>query len=195
MKTKALLLSIMLLPCVVWARTWTDSQGRTLEADYVSAAEGKVTVRRDADAQVLELELSKLSESDREFVLARLAQEKRQAEIDASRVRLQGVVMGICTTGIIVECSPERQFAPRADRLTRIGGGTKQTASQPAADAGPVRVIGTFFIRDYPGKEKLNDYDKIDVEAYPAGQVASYTLLDGTKVLEGYRAYALQPAK
>lgn len=194
MKTRLCLVWIALLT-LASARTWTDSQGRTVEAQFISASESKVTLRRESDNKTFTLDLSKLSQNDRDFVAAQLAQQKRQAEIDASRVRVRGKVVGICTTGILVECEPEQSFTPPADRLSRIGGGGKQTSPQPTLDSSPMRVIGTFFIRDYPGKEKLTDYEAIDVEAYPAGQVTSYTFLDGTKVLETWPAYALQPAQ
>lgn len=58
--------SILLAACV-HARTWTDTQGRTLEADYVSATATEVTLRRP-DGRTLPLSLALLSPADREFV-------------------------------------------------------------------------------------------------------------------------------
>jgi hypothetical protein len=55
------------------ARTWTDTQGRTLEADYVSATATDVTLRRNADARTFILPLATLSAPDREFIATQLA--------------------------------------------------------------------------------------------------------------------------
>jgi len=55
------------------ARTWTDTQGRTLEADYVSANAAEVTLRRSADARTFVLPLTTLSATDREFISTQLA--------------------------------------------------------------------------------------------------------------------------
>ncbi|HSI09487.1 MAG: C39 family peptidase [Rariglobus sp.] len=55
------------------ARTWTDSQGRTLEADYVSATATDVTLRRAADNRTFVLPLATLTAADRNVVSAQLA--------------------------------------------------------------------------------------------------------------------------
>jgi hypothetical protein len=55
------------------ARTWTDTQGRALEADFVSATATEVTVRRAADARTFTLPLTTLSAADRDFISAQLA--------------------------------------------------------------------------------------------------------------------------
>jgi hypothetical protein len=55
------------------ARTWTDTQGRTLEADYVSATVTDVTLRRAADNRTFVLPLATLTAADRDFVSAQLA--------------------------------------------------------------------------------------------------------------------------
>jgi Peptidase_C39 like family len=67
----ALLVASALAP--LHARTWTDTQGRTLEADYVSATATDVTLRRSADARTFTLSLATLSTADRDFVAAQLA--------------------------------------------------------------------------------------------------------------------------
>ncbi|AHF89399.1 hypothetical protein OPIT5_03075 [Opitutaceae bacterium TAV5] len=54
------------------ARTWTDTQGRTVEAGFVSATETTVTIRRD-DGQLFRLELERLSWPDRDWVAAQAA--------------------------------------------------------------------------------------------------------------------------
>lgn len=67
----AALAALLALPLT--ARTWTDAQGRTLEADFVSATETEVAVRRSADGRAFTLPLATLSSSDRDFVAAQLA--------------------------------------------------------------------------------------------------------------------------
>jgi hypothetical protein len=49
------------------ARTWTDTQGRTLEADFVSATPTEINVRR-ADVRTLSLSRAKLSSEDLAYV-------------------------------------------------------------------------------------------------------------------------------
>ena len=59
---------LALLACTVNARTWTDTQGRTLEADYVSATPADVSLRRADDGRVITLALPLLSSADRTFI-------------------------------------------------------------------------------------------------------------------------------
>jgi len=49
-------------------RTWTAADGRTLEAEFVSANEKNVTLRRKADGRRFTLSLDKISEADRKWV-------------------------------------------------------------------------------------------------------------------------------
>ncbi|CAM3123064.1 C39 family peptidase [Rariglobus hedericola] len=55
------------------ARTWTDNQGRSLEADYVSATPAEITLRRGSDGRTFTLPLASLSSADRTFVAEQLA--------------------------------------------------------------------------------------------------------------------------
>lgn len=57
---------------VLEARTWTSGDGRTLEAEFISATDRYVTVRRGADGKRFTMELAKISEADREWVAAKL---------------------------------------------------------------------------------------------------------------------------
>lgn len=50
-------------------RTWTSSDGRTIEADLVGVEGGKVTLKRIADKRVVTLNVDALSEDDRRFLL------------------------------------------------------------------------------------------------------------------------------
>ncbi|MND06452.1 hypothetical protein D3C83_278310 [compost metagenome] len=49
-------------------RTWTALDGRTIEAEFLSANTVTVKIRRTSDGQVFEYELAKLCPSDREWV-------------------------------------------------------------------------------------------------------------------------------
>ena len=54
------------------ARDWTKSKdGKTIKADYVKSADGKVTIRRTSDRRVFTIDLATLSEADREWVKAK----------------------------------------------------------------------------------------------------------------------------
>lgn len=59
-------LCFALLP-LAWARTWTDAQGRQLEADLVSSDETKVTLKL-GNGKIVPVPLIKLSDADREYV-------------------------------------------------------------------------------------------------------------------------------
>lgn len=49
-------------------RTWTSSDGRMIQAKLVSATDKNVTIKRLPDGTVFTIDLSKLSEEDRDFV-------------------------------------------------------------------------------------------------------------------------------
>ncbi len=65
------------------ARTWTAADGRTLEAEFISATETHVTLRRSKDGRRFTMALDKISEADRDWVAAALAEssgpEKKEA--------------------------------------------------------------------------------------------------------------------
>ena len=69
-------LTLVLTAAALPARTWTAADGRTLDADFVSASATAVTLKR-AGGKPFTIELSKLSEADREFVAE---QAKKPAE-------------------------------------------------------------------------------------------------------------------
>lgn len=50
------------------AREWTASDGRKLQADFVSVSAGQVTLKRASDGQTFVLPLSRLSAADQTFV-------------------------------------------------------------------------------------------------------------------------------
>jgi len=62
-----LALSFLGLTAVTHARLWTSNDGKTLEAEWVSAAQDQVTLRRP-DGQVFTLPLSRLSAADQAWV-------------------------------------------------------------------------------------------------------------------------------
>ena len=59
---------------VLEARTWTSGDGRKLDAEFISATDRYVTVRREADGKRFTMELAKISEADREWVAAKLVE-------------------------------------------------------------------------------------------------------------------------
>ncbi len=48
--------------------TWTDRQGRTVEAEFLSFADGMIRIKRASDGKVFEMPLERLSDADQEFV-------------------------------------------------------------------------------------------------------------------------------
>lgn len=65
-----LLAALCLLSAPAWARTWTDTQGRTLEAELVSATDLEVTLKLDVTQKEVILPLARLSAGDLEFLKA-----------------------------------------------------------------------------------------------------------------------------
>jgi hypothetical protein len=69
MKTIIYTLGLIALLSPLHARTWTDLNGRTLEAEYGSASQNNtITVRRTSDNKKFEIALNTLSQKDRDFV-------------------------------------------------------------------------------------------------------------------------------
>jgi len=71
-----LLLSVLiggLLTTSATARTWTSNDGKEIEAEYVSATETEVTIKREEDSQSFTIPLERLSEADRKWVAEELA--------------------------------------------------------------------------------------------------------------------------
>ena len=50
------------------ARTWTDTQGKTVEASLVKASDSEVTIQLDSNQKVVTLPLSRLSKADLDFL-------------------------------------------------------------------------------------------------------------------------------
>ena len=72
MKTRTLLALIIGLSITVHARTWTSSDGRTMEAEFVRADDKNVTLKRGV--KEFTLSLDKISQADREFLRAKAAE-------------------------------------------------------------------------------------------------------------------------
>lgn len=62
----------------LFARTWTDKDGRSMEAEIVKADETEVTINKDG--KEFKLPLAKLSDGDQEFVKGWLAEQKEKEE-------------------------------------------------------------------------------------------------------------------
>jgi predicted peptidase len=67
---------VLVWPLVAGAemRTWTASDGRSLEAEFLSATDKAVTLRRKADGKRFTLPLDKISEEDRAWVTEKQAE-------------------------------------------------------------------------------------------------------------------------
>jgi len=77
----ARLLSVSLLLTVsLCARTWTDTQGRTIDAEFVKSSATTVTIRR-ADGHVFDLPLASLSPADRDYAGSQTTPPAAQAKV------------------------------------------------------------------------------------------------------------------
>src|SRR5687768_3565123 len=68
---KHLALALLFLSCLsaeLCARTWTSSDGRKVEAEFVSAIGGTVTLKRSPDGQTFTLPLVRLSAEDQAWI-------------------------------------------------------------------------------------------------------------------------------
>ena len=75
------------------ARTWTSTDGKKLEAEFVSASDTEVTLKRDTDGQEFTLPLTRLSADDRTFIKEQAAAEPAEpaGELDdADKVAIEG---------------------------------------------------------------------------------------------------------
>ena len=83
-------LAFGLLLAPAHARTWTATDGRTLEAEFVSATDTKVTLRRDSDGKEFTLPLSRLSKEDQTFIKEKAAAEPETEESNAEIRPIEG---------------------------------------------------------------------------------------------------------
>lgn len=60
--------AVALLSAPAWARTWTDKQGRQIEATLVDSNDTEVILQLDADNRIVKLPLSRLSAEDLKFL-------------------------------------------------------------------------------------------------------------------------------
>jgi hypothetical protein len=64
----ALIISTALAPSASLGRVWTAADGRTMEAEFISASATGVTVKRPGDVRPIVITYDKLSEADRAWV-------------------------------------------------------------------------------------------------------------------------------
>jgi len=75
---RALFLTLVLAASVYLAeaRTWTSTDGRSLEASFLDATDTEVILVRDEDAKEFTIPLSRLSEEDQVFIAKEVAKKK-----------------------------------------------------------------------------------------------------------------------
>ena len=76
------------------ARTWTSTDGRELEAEFVSATETEVTVKRDSDGKTLTIPLNKLSEEDQKFSSEQESAEEEKGDATAIEGKYAELITG-----------------------------------------------------------------------------------------------------
>jgi hypothetical protein len=68
----SLFFAVLGIPAFAETRTWTDTSGRNLEAEFLSFSEGSVEIKRTSDGQVFKLPLKNFSVEDQEYVRAQM---------------------------------------------------------------------------------------------------------------------------
>jgi predicted peptidase len=73
--------ALLLVAVPAQSRTWTSSDGRTIEAELVQWKDGKVTLKRTADNRIVTLKLDALSELDQAYLLEQASKPAPTAEL------------------------------------------------------------------------------------------------------------------
>ncbi len=85
-----LLIAGLCLSAAVQARTWTNAEGKTLEADIVKVKDGKVYLKLAANHKICPLDLGVLSDADQEYIKQYeqdRQEQERAAKLAARRAR------------------------------------------------------------------------------------------------------------
>ena len=83
-----LLAALSLVAVPAWARTWTDTEGRSLEASLVKASDTEVTLQLDSTKKLVTFPLTRLCTADREFLKS---ESKAPADKDTAPSADEGV--------------------------------------------------------------------------------------------------------
>lgn len=103
MKTRPTCLQVALLSAFLglavstFARTWTSSDGKEIEAEYVSANETSVTIKR-ADGKSFTLPLSRLSKADQEWVAEKMSSSPTPPSASAAAGPISGPMAALVTS-------------------------------------------------------------------------------------------------
>lgn len=68
MKTPLLVVTLVALTTLATSRTWTSTDGNTVDAEFISATETHVTIQREADRKRFTLPIEKLSTEDQAWI-------------------------------------------------------------------------------------------------------------------------------
>ena len=93
--------ALLAAPC--HSRTWTSSDGKTLEAEFVSATDTEVTLKRDKDGKTFTLPLSRLSKDDQTFVKEQIAAKADEPEEPAEKKAIEGEYAKLITGDWVLE--------------------------------------------------------------------------------------------
>jgi len=124
------------------ARTWTDVQGRTLEAEYMSLEKEEVKVRRNSDGYVLFLPLDRLSTEDKAFVAEKNAEAAENSKAQAAPSRgLPADPFARPAPGFVVESrTPQPTAKPEVEKIPAL-----------SADRGAIPALYSDDLdKDYP---------------------------------------------
>lgn len=107
---RTVLLSLCLvIPHSALGRTWTSSEGEPLEAEFVSASETSVRLKRDSDGKIFELPLERLSVPDQEFIKAKAEEMNKPQPVAAGSYA--DLITGDWAAGTFQDQLPYRLYA------------------------------------------------------------------------------------
>ncbi len=138
-------LAFLILVVPGQARTWTDIQGRTLEADMLTADTGSVMVLMTSGRQ-FKLPLSKLSQQDQDYV-------KKWLEAKAAEKKENGN-----------DFTPAPSADNHSDQRNRGGGNVGGNQPKPRAQAGQMIFDGQPLITGGKVNKYEYDYSEEDLE-------------------------------
>ncbi len=126
----ALLMAVAAAPCC--GRTWTDRQGRQVEADFIALADNVLTVKRTTDGKLFKVRLADFSDADQAFARTAAAEWLASIESAAADTRVSDDILQACQ-----QRNPEASRKRMAEVIQK-----KKEKDEPAElDAGDISKI------------------------------------------------------
>ena len=123
----ALLLGLTVSPA--WARTWSSSNGITIEADFVEARADGVVVLRRASGTLVEVKADRLSQADQEFV-------RQQAQ----KLPDLGMPADAAPAAEPADAPPKKSPCPEAAAISKSRAKLKETFADKVSRTSPTEL-------------------------------------------------------